>query len=268
VLFGTSNQGSGSGSTTGIQRLNVPGSGLLGKFGMDSVTGRSKALDFVDADGTRVRVLVRGGGASGKAFYDGSNVDLVLTGTGPRTRVTMVGSGGDGHVTLRNVRSDGGLRSFNARLADVSGTFWCGGDLGSMAVRGVTGTIAAKGAIGTLSAGSDLTNAKVLAGADLGSDFRLGGTGSGTDAFEAASITRLSVRGKVEGSVVGAGLFPGNMILLDGDDTVVGGSSSSIGSINVRKGVDDATRFVAGSVGKARLPRTVDPASDPRFKIM
>jgi hypothetical protein len=67
---------------------------------------------------------------------------------------------------------------------------------------------------------------------------------------------------------VAAGLQPMNAVFLDSDDEVMGGSASSIGSITVRGGADAATRFVAGSFGKAKLPGAVDTSSDERFRVM
>ena len=44
-----------------------------------------------------------------------------------------------------------------------------------------------------------------------------------------------------------------NTVFLDSDDEVMGGSASRIGSITVKKGVDDASRFVSGAIGKAKV---------------
>ena len=76
------------------------------------------------------------------------------------------------------------------------------------------------------------------------------------------------VAGQAKSSLVAAGLQPVNAFFLDSDDKVMGGSSSSIGSITVRGGTDTATRFVAGSFGKAKLPGAVDVSSDERFRVM
>ena len=38
-----------------------------------------------------------------------------------------------------------------------------------------------------------------------------------------------------------------------------------IGSVSARKGVDDATRFVAAAFGSAKIPKRVDLAEDGRF---
>ena len=78
LVVGTSNQTPSATTTTGLRRLNVPGSGLVGSFG--AVGRRNKKISFLDGHGTRITLSLKGGGTA-KAFYDGSNVDLLLSGT-------------------------------------------------------------------------------------------------------------------------------------------------------------------------------------------
>ena len=64
-------------------------------------------------------------------------------------------------------------------------------------------------------------------------------------------------------------LAPVDGTFLDRDDELEGGDASTIGPVRVRKGADDATRFVAGAfTSPVRLPERADPADDPRFKVM
>src|SRR5204863_5222284 len=139
LIVGTSNPEPQATNTTGLRRLNVPGSGLLGTFGAHN--GRNRKLSFVDADGTKVTMTLKGGGMA-KAFYDGSKVDLLLSGTGGKSALTVKTIGGDGRVNLRNIQADGGLKNMKAKTADLSGTMYMGGELGKIEVGTVTGTLA------------------------------------------------------------------------------------------------------------------------------
>lgn len=264
VVVGGSEGGANAVSSSGLRRLNVPGAGLLGQFG--AVDGRNKKLRFVDGDGTVVTLNLKGG--SGQAFYDGSNVDLVLSGVNDNTRLKINAVGGDGRLRLRNLRADGGVRSVIGLTADVSGTVSIGGNAGLLSFGSVSGTIATSGSIGTLRLGGDADRATVLAGADLGDDHQLGGSDGASDAFSSASIGNLQIRGRSVGSLFAAGLNRGNTIFLDSDDAVEGGDASRIERIRIAKGMDDATRFVAGQVGTVRAGGPVDMENDSRFVIL
>ncbi|CAA9423007.1 MAG: hypothetical protein AVDCRST_MAG64-3004, partial [uncultured Phycisphaerae bacterium] len=268
LVVGSSQGGTNAVSSSGLQRLNVPGSGLLGRFGQ--VGGKNRKLRFADADGTIVTLSMKGGG-SGQAFYDGSNVDLVLSGTSPKSAVSVkTDRQGDGRLVLRDVQADGGLKSLSAKTADLTGTLWAGGPAGTLAFRTLTGTVAADGSIASLSVAGDVNGAKVLAGANLGADYKLGGGGASADAYQPATIRKISVGGQVVGSIFGAGLNRKNGAFLDNDDVVEGGEASQILSVSVKKGVDASSRFVAGSFGRtAKLPERVTPlaAEDGRFVV-
>jgi len=264
VVVGGSEGGSNAVSSSGLRRLNVPGSGLLGRFG--AVDGKNKKLRFIDSDGTVITLNLKGG--SGQAYYDGSSVDLVLSGVNDNSRLKVNTAGGDGRLRLRNVKVDGALKNITAPTADLTGTFWVGGNVSKLSFGTVGGTIAASGSIGTLLIGGNADRATVLAGAHLGSDYRLGGTGASADTFSTASINKIDVRGEAIGSLFGAGLNRGNNVFLDNDDTVEGGDTSRINLIRVRKGIDATTRFVAGFVGKVRTSTPIDLAEDDRFVVL
>ncbi|HTK76648.1 MAG TPA: hypothetical protein VL371_15380, partial [Gemmataceae bacterium] len=231
------------------------------------IGNRNRRLSFVDADGTIVSVALRGGG-SGQVFYDGTNIDLVLSGAGEGSTLAINGRGGDGRVTLRNVLGDGGLRSLNAKTTDLTGTFATAGNIGRASLGTVTGTFSAGGSIGALIMNGDLNAGRVLAGANLGSDGLSGGDGSAADSFSPASIGALIVKGSANAALVAAGVNPVNGVYLDADDQVLGGNASSIGSVNIKGTTDPSTRFVAGAFGRARLPQPVDPTKDPRFQAL
>lgn len=58
----------------------------IGRFG--DAAGEAEAVTVVDGDGTTVRVRLSGGG-SGGASQNGSAVDLELSATTPRSRLTV-----------------------------------------------------------------------------------------------------------------------------------------------------------------------------------
>jgi hypothetical protein len=218
----------------------------------------SKTLVFSDADGTVVTVSLRGGGTA-SAFQESDRVNLVLRGTTARSSLRVTTRGGDGRVTLGDVTAAGGpLGSVNAPAADLLGSFAVAGPVSRLTLGDVSGgTVAAAGPIARATV-SSLSRAKFLSGATPPTPTR-GAT------FGPGFIGRLTVRGSVADSIVGAGLDPVNGQFLDADDRVIGGPASVIQSIVVKGGVDEATRFVAGAFKTARLPGRVDPATDPKF---
>jgi cytoskeletal protein CcmA (bactofilin family) len=63
--------------------------------------------------------------------------------------------------------------------------------------------------IGTVTITGDVQNSRMLAGADLGNDWRLGGTGPDADCFSAGRIDKVRVKGRVTDSLIGSGLACG-----------------------------------------------------------
>jgi hypothetical protein len=114
----------------------------------------------------------------------------------------------------------------------------------------------------------DVAGGRVLAGTRAGADGKVGGTGAGADSYGSGAIMKLTVKGAVSGSTFGAGLDPVNGRFLDGDDRVVGVAESVIASVSVKRSVDDSTMFVAGVFGSVKLPQKVNPAEDPRFRVL
>jgi uncharacterized delta-60 repeat protein len=267
LVVGSTNDAAVANTSSGLRRLNVPGAGLIGSFG--AVNGKNRKLSFVDNNGVLLTLALKGVG-SGQAFFDGSAIDLVLSGTGASTMVSIKSRGARSQVDVRNVQADGGLKEFSAGTALLSGTFAAGGSVGSISLLGLSGTIGVAGSIGELSIGkSGLANANILAGANLGSDGQLGGTGTAADTFAAAVIGKLKVAGAVAGSLIAAGLDPTSDVLLAVGDTVVGGTASRIGFVSVHGGVDAASHFIAGAFGSVAIPKKVkDLAADSRFEVL
>lgn len=128
------------------------------------------------------------------------------------------------------------------------------------------GVISAK-TFGTITT-AGLAGAKILAGADLGTDARLGGTGAAADTFTSGTINILTVNGKVTNSVVGAGLNPTDGIFKNGNDTLATGR---INSVTVTRTASANSRFLARRLTGPGVYRingvTVNTATDTRFKL-
>jgi hypothetical protein len=106
----------------------------------------------------------------------------------------------------------------------------------------------------------------VLSGANYGVNGKPGGSGTAADTFGQGRIGKVTVAGALVGATFAAGVDPVNANLLDGNDKLVGGTSSFIGAVAVKKGTDQSTRFVAGAfANRAKLPQAIDTAEDPRF---
>lgn len=161
-----------------------------------------------------------------------------------------------------NVNVTGNIQSLQATT--VSGTIYSAGTLGHATMGNLNGQIVSANGITALTA-SSMNNATVLAGADLGSDGLLGGTGSAQDSFAAGTIDSLNVNGAISSSFIGAGVVPANGVFGSGNDTAAG--ASLIKSIHARA-ADSVTRFESTAFGIVRLPRAVDPVTDPRFVIL
>lgn len=123
--------------------------------------------------------------------------------------------------------------------------------------------------IGSVSIAGDVIDAVILAGADLGEDIELGGSGEDADLFFSGVFSKLTVKGTVTNSTFGAGLDPANGVLGDGDDFITGKNASSFNAMNIRGVADADTRFAAGRFGGR--PKvggtTIDPNGDPRFLL-
>ncbi len=263
LVVGSSDGSAAATTSSALRRLNVPGTGLLGQFG--SIGRKNQRLTFVNAAGARVTLGLKGPG-TGQAYFDGTEVDIVLAGTTATTAVTIKTRGGNGRAAVRDIQADGPLRSLIANTTDLSGTLFVHGTIGKLMIGSLTGTVAASGAIGAVEIAGAVTGAMILSGPDLGADNKLGGAGAAADAFAAGAIGKVHVGGAITASIVAAGLDPVNGVFLDADDRLIGGVKSRIGSISAAA-CDPATRFVAGAFGQARLPKRLDPLKDARFEI-
>lgn len=268
LVLGGSDQRQAAVTSSPLRRLNTPGASLIGTFGGASATSRKgKRLSFMDADGTVVTMSIKGPGA-GQAFATGSHVDVVLSGAADSALVVTAKGGTDGRFVVRNVQSDGGLRTVTGKTMDLAGTFAVNGGIGKASLGRLTGTLAASGPITALLFSGDVSG-RVLSGASFGVNGQPGGAGSAADGFGQGRIGKLVVAGQMVGATVAAGVDPVDGQLLDNDDQLLGGAASAIGPVTVKRGADASTRFVAGAFApKVKLPRPVNPLDDPRFMLL
>jgi uncharacterized delta-60 repeat protein len=268
-------------TSSNYRKILVPGvtaqpiGEALGVFGVGS-TNRGKKFVYTDADGTVITFSLKGN-ATGRVYLSGDKLNLRiedLSGGSVPCSVVIKARGGDGRIKIGDVICTGGLKAFNARTADLSGTMYVPGMAGKLALGNLTGTVAASGAITSLLV-AGLDGAKVLSGANLGSDAKLGGTSTSADTFGQGFIGALKVAGRIKGSTVAAGLNPVDETIGDEDDIVVGGVGapggpfSVIRTITAKGGADDTSQFIAGGFKSVRLPKRIDPANDAqgRFRV-
>ena len=263
MLLGTDQ----SASSSIVRKLAVAGTPnenagtLLGSF----APGAKNQL-HVSIDNVKVTLSIAGG--TGQAFLATNGLHLEIAAGSRGATVTISCKGGSRTVTLGDVTVTGTLRSLVNKSANLAGTLSTTGAIGTLSLGHVNGgTIAGAGGIGSLSVIS-ASDAHILAGANLGADGELGGSGNDADTFFAGSIRSFKVTGSLTNSVIAAGVNPVDGIYLDSDDQLIGGASSVIRSVSVRN-IDPSTRFVAGAFGTANIPKKVKkPASDPHFEIL
>ncbi|MCL4206778.1 MAG: choice-of-anchor D domain-containing protein [Pirellulaceae bacterium] len=231
-----------------------------------SVSGGNLELDLV-ADGAVKSVSVKSGSASG-AWQAAS------FGT-----VSVSGGGFEGDLIATATAASLGKTAAIGKLAvtggDIAAHLHALGKVGTVQVSkdkaGAGGSMldahAAAAAFGTFSIGKNLANCVILAGANLGDDFEVAGTGGNADTFGPGSISKFSVGGQVRDSMVGAGLDPMGLVFRNGNDEIAGGTASKIGSFSITGTAGNEDYFRAGAwpktvkVGGA----SVSPATDSRF---
>lgn len=189
---------------------------------------------------------------------------LRLTGRSGQTLAT-VDIGGTAAKGAWDIDGRGNNWRFFAVAADWSASIK--NNLPTLTVNRIfRGTIAAK-TFGNITTGG-LNAAEILAGADLGSDARLGGTGDAADTFASGTLNSIRVNGKVVNSIVGAGLNPVDGIFRNGNDSLTTGR---INSVVVTKTASANSRFLARRLtgpGEYRINnRVVNTATDARFRL-
>jgi uncharacterized delta-60 repeat protein len=257
-------------TSSALKRLLAPGVQVggtgpaIGSLGL--VDGKwKKSFRYEMGDGRILIFSIKGGRQSNaQAFRSGDEIGMLIN-DGGGVSVSVKVKGGSGRVSFSDIAVNGALRSFTAKTGDLLGTLYVTGQAGKIRLGNVTGgTVAAGREILSLAAGN-LADAKVLSGANLASDGKLGGTGTAADTFTPGVVGNVKVSGKIERSIIAAGLNPVDGVFGNEDDAVIGADTSVIKSITARGGADEGTRFVAGSVGAVKLPKKVG-ADDPRIR--
>jgi hypothetical protein len=182
-------------------------------------------------------------------------------GTGPRnlglTSVIIGGSVGDSVWSV--------LANVGTVQAASFGAGWSGSIHGAISQLIDTGDFAGELAaldIGQLHISGNLTDADLLAGADFGSDGRLG---NNNDFFGKGILTSLVVNGSVTNSVVAAGLSPVGTDLLGPGATLL--KKSAIRAVTISGTIDPPSRFLAAALpAKVSIDGIlISSLSDPNF---
>jgi hypothetical protein len=162
-----------------------------------------------------------------------------------------------------NVNAAGNISTFKG--AAVSGTIYSGGQIGHATLRTLTGRIVSASQIANFAAAS-MNGAIVLAGANLGSDGLLGGSGPAQDSFAAGTISVLRVLGPISASFIGAGVDPVDGVFGNGNDTSAGtGLVKSVSAASA----DSTTRFESIAFGVAKIGKQkIIVTIDPRFIVL
>lgn len=135
---------------------------------------------------------------------------------------------------------------------------------GVVAKTSLSGQITAKSISGITAPA--ITDATILAGANLGSDLALGGTSSAADSFSPGYISSISVSGTITNSTILAGIHPFDSAFNDLNDVPLGGKSSYVKSISAGA-IDSSSRLDAGFLpATAKITRlAVSTKTDSRF---
>jgi len=282
-----------------LSALSDPGQ-LLGSFGL--VNGKQTRFTMTDADGTHITLSLTGG--SGLVYQVGNGIALAMNDGGRGMALTVAGHGGDGRVSLQDVQASGTLKSINARNSDLAGTLHVTGSIGHLALGDIAGNVFAGASIASATAGklngnlyaagalgrvklgdvsgtiasgagsigliaaASLSNARILSGANLGSDGAVGGSGADQDVFGPGSIGAIRIAGGITASFIGAGVIPTGQTFGGSQDTLAGTAAGDIIRSLTALAADDASRFEAGGFGHVRVGGATSIQDDPRFRIL
>jgi len=242
---------------------NAPIKGITLKSGMTgmnlngmSLGGLTFAAD-IDGDGVTSDLT---------AIYGGGAVQTVLTARGISGDVIIKAANSSG-VSLSSFTTTVGGFQGDMIMPGSAGTITLGGNLSSeINVGGALNTLSIKGNmsagahvgvggklsqlkvtgsmlggaaedqmvqvlarnIGSVQVTGNITNSRILAGADLGDDWAVGGTGANADTFLSGSISSLTIGGSVSDSLIGAGLVSHDdafdLAWLDANNAFIAGS--------------------------------------------
>ncbi|MCW5781587.1 MAG: putative Ig domain-containing protein, partial [Nitrospira sp.] len=234
-----------------------------------NVPGRTgnTTLTLRDADGTMVTFGLSGPGR-GEVIQDGVAWDLKLTGTTASSDfIILTDRGGNDRVTVNDIHVHGSIRSVQALTVDLTGTLAIDGPVSTLSLGSATGAVIAAPSVQTFVA-QTLVNTNVFIGAVLGEDGKLGGTGVNADSFGAGRIGLFVLTGSMSGTTVRVGVDPVDGVFGNGNDVILGGTASSIGTIVSFGSLSADSRFLAGSFPSrysTGLFSSRPTAGDPHF---
>lgn len=247
------------------------GGTINGTWQFGSVPGRTgnTTLTLREADGTIVTFRLTGPGV-GEVIKDGANWDLNITGTTASSAVAITTtSAGSGRVTLNDVHVFGPVSTFLAATTDLIGTLAIDGPVnipgaapGTVTLGSVQGGTVVMPSVEALTILGPTTNANFYIGAMLGQDGQPGGTGANADMYGQGKIGLFTVTGAMTNTTVRVGVDPVDGTYGNGNDQLIGGTSSAIDGIVIGGTLSADTRFYAGKFPMQYLHRlTLKPTA-------
>jgi hypothetical protein len=220
---------------------------IMGQTGTVSLKAFSTKSGGMDGDlvaDAEVGKVVLGGTYAGEMRIGGSLSGLQITGGNLAGSVLVQGVAGKLSVAgMKNKQTGlttGGDMTTGAHI-------YAGVALTSLSVSGnIVGVSAAEndlvqicapviGSISVNSARGGMTYARILAGANLGADWALGGSGDDADSFAAGTIGKISVKADVFDCLIGAGVQSHNGVIdlqwLHDNTAFIAGSTIKSGTI-------------------------------------
>ncbi len=225
---------------TGVALQFIAGNVVDLSMNVASPIASLNVQSWQDLDGVRDVIRAPSIGTLVSAGNFNASLDLTGAATGfTLTSATIGGmvNGGQWSITGR----------VNQVIAQSTGPDWRLNASSALSFLNVTQTLSGQissPSIQLIQVGGDLAHATIYAGANLGTDVALGGTGSAADVFTKGTLARLRVTGQVIDSQIYVGVDPKNGQFNDGDDEIVPGSS--IQELIVGQSIDDTSQIVAG----------------------
>lgn len=167
------------------------------------------------------------------------------------------------------INGSAGTISAMASVADWSATFF----RRLTSISTTTGTlrgVVTAASFGTVSAGKDILAAKILAGAFLGQDGVIGGSGSNADSYIVGRFDRVLVTRNVANSIIAAGLKSISGTGVDQPLELVGGVNAKFGELRIGNVAGVTARFLANRYnGPTTIGgQAVDVRTNSRFQIV
>ena len=254
-------------TATDLDGVTTAQSSFIAAADITTIVGEDtgvKSISYVDADGTKTTVTVKGAGVAQLSF-DGANVsetvkgkqinvdgsdltlsNIVVSGSNAKTVVTISSKGGDGTATVAGFSADSDIKAIVAKGVVLTGELNVPGAVGSLTVAGATDTSITLGGSATdrgsaLSLGEIIDTSVFSTGTvkSVKVDSVQDRTGA-ADAFTAPSIGSLSSSSSMawdvtatDDGVIGNVSIGGNMI---GDWT-----AGQFGRITVKGDLTEST---------------------------